>query len=372
MPASVMAAVVFITADCGTTAWTPSMDLTPDPTMTLYPAKNSGYSSRPMSKDSSKTRVFVVAITALCAVFLGSACSELQARRDIQQGDKLYEEGKYAEAIEVYEGALGESDLDIGHHNLAVAAFIAFQPGNTSPANLAYAKKASEHFQIYLRKNPKDNEIIELLTTVWLDSDQTDQALAFWMDVRKKDPKNPNALRQLGSIERLRGNYEEAIRWDYLRVEEATDPKKKVQILVGIGQLQYSRLAKKKEGLLVLMDEQRLQAADIGVAALQKAIAIAPKNASAHSLLATVYQYRSFAHLNGWGRLVDTASQRHHASIRDSLSKAKKKAPKPAPTAKDSAPEKGSGDETKGKASDTKPEASPETAGVTAKDEAKE
>ena len=122
------------------------------------------------------------------------------------------------------------------------------------------------------------------------------------------------------------------------------------------------------------MDEERLEAADIGVAALQKAIAIAPQNASAHSLLATVYQYRSFAHYNGWGRLVDTASQRQQASIRDSLSKKAKakKAAKPAPTAKDSAAEKETGDESKGKASDTKPEASPETAGVTAKDEAKE
>lgn len=282
-------------------------------------------------------RNFVIVIAAIFAGVLGTACSELKARRDIQKADKLYEEGKYAEAIEVYEEALEQSDLEIGHHNLAVAAFNAFQPGNPSPANQSYAKKASEHFQIYLKHNPKDNEIVELLTTVWVDSGQIDQALAFWKNVRETNPENPDALRQLGSIHRMAGNYEEAIRWDYERVAEAKDDKKKVQILVGIGQLQYSRLSKKLEGNLKIVDLERLEVADIGVAALQKAIAINPKNASAHSLLSTVYQYRSFSHLNGWGKLVDIASQRHHASMRDALSKKAKAKLTPAEPAKDEA-----------------------------------
>ncbi|MBL4632645.1 MAG: hypothetical protein JKY56_02160 [Kofleriaceae bacterium] len=290
-----------------------------------------------MSRESNMARSFVIVVAALFATGLGMACSELEARRDIQKADKLYEEGKYAEAITVYEDALKQSDIDIGHHNLAVAAFIAFQPGNTSPANQGYAKKASEHFQIYLKSHPNDAEIIELLTTVWLDSDQIDQALAFWKGVRDTDPTNPNALRQLGSIQRMAGNYEEAIRWDYLRVDEAKDDKKKVQILVGIGQLQYSRLSKKEDSNLKLIDGERLVVADIGVEALQKAITINPKNASAHSLLATIYQYRSFAHLNGWGKLVDISSQRYHASQRDSFSKKARAKSKAAAGASDKA-----------------------------------
>jgi len=256
-----------------------------------------------------------------------SSCSELEARRAIQKGDKLYEDGKYAEAIEVYEGALNDSDLPTGHHNLAVAAFAAFQPGIETKANLAYAKKASEHFQAYLKSHPDDNEIIELLTTVWLDSDQTDIALKYWDDVRQKDPTSTLALRKLSSIERMAGRYDDALKWDYARVKLATDPKDKVRALVQIGQLQYSRLTKSK-----LVDAERLQVADSGIAALQEALVLQPENASLHSLMATIYQFRALAQQSGWARGVDIASERYHHLRRKELSDAAKaKAAKDAP-----------------------------------------
>src|SRR5690606_27729791 len=103
----------------------------------------------------------------------------------------------------------------------------AFQPGIDTPANKRYAEQASEHFQAYLEAHPKDEEIIELLTTVWLDSEQTDVALAYWEKIRAADPKNPRALAKLSSIERMAGRYDDALAYDYARVELATDPKEK-------------------------------------------------------------------------------------------------------------------------------------------------
>lgn len=265
------------------------------------------------------SRQLVAVIAAACSAFLISSCAELEARRTIQKGDKLYEDGKYAEAIELYEEALGESDLATGHHNLAIAAFVAFQPGIDTPSNKRYAEKASEHFQAYLKKKPDDQEIIELMTTVWLDSDQTDVALAFWEEKRQEDPKNPRALRKLGSIQRMAGNYDEALRWDYARVELASNPKDKVVALVQIGQLQYSRLTK-----ATMVDEERLAVADSGISALKTALELQPDNASVHSLTATMYQFRALAHQSGWARLADTASQRYHHLKRKELADAAK------------------------------------------------
>ncbi len=278
-----------------------------------------------MDGSSFRPRGILVIISAICSLFLLSSCSELEARRSIQKGDKLYEDGKYSEAIAVYEKALAKSDLAIGHHNLAVAAFIAFQPGiDKEPkklyeANQLYAKKASEHFQLYLKQKPNDTEIIELMTTVWLDSDQTDVALAYWQEQREANPESLAPIRKLGTIQRLDGNYDEALKWDYLRVKMAKEPKDKVLALVQIGQLQYSRLAKQ-----TMIDHERIAVADSGIQALSQALAIQPDNAKLHSLIATIYQFRALAHQAGWAQLTDIASQRYHHIKRKSLADAAK------------------------------------------------
>jgi tetratricopeptide (TPR) repeat protein len=261
----------------------------------------------------------IVVIAAICSVFLVSSCAELEARRSIQKGDKLYEDGKYAEAIELYEKALDQANLATGHHNLAVAAFIAFQPGIDTPSNQAYAQKASEHFQAYLELKPGDDEIIELMTTVWLDSEQTDVALDYWEKQRAKDPKALGPIRKLGSIQRLAGNYDEALKWDYMRVDLSSTDEEKVLALVQIGQLQYSRLAKS-----TMIDAERVEVADSGIQALQAALALQPDNIKAHSVIATIYQFRALAHQAGWAQLADTASQRYYNLKRKKLADAAK------------------------------------------------
>ncbi len=253
-------------------------------------------------------------IAATCCLFFLASCSELEARRTIQKGDKLYQDGRYSEAIKLYEDALSAHELDTAHHNLAVAAFVAFQPGIDTAANKRYAEQASEHFQAYLKHHPKDDEIIELLTTVWLDSDQTDTALAYWEKVRGEHPDDPRALAKLSSIERMAGRYDEALAYDYARVELASDPKDKVLALVQIGQLQYSRISK-----MSVVDEERLAIADSGLQALQMALALQPDNANIHSLMATIYQFRSLAQETGWARSLDMASQRYHHMQRKAL-----------------------------------------------------
>lgn len=264
-------------------------------------------------------RGMAVLVSAICSVFLVSSCSELEARRGIQKADKLYGEGKYAEAIELYEAALDNSELATAHHNLAIAAFVAFQPGLETPANKVYATKASKHFQAYLKLKPNDSEIVELMTTVWLDSEQTDVALAYWEEQRSAAPDDLRPIRKLGSIQRLAGNYDEALKWDYKRVEMSKAPKDKVLALVQIGQLQYSRLTKSS-----MIDAERLAVADSGIEALQQALAIQPDNMKLHSIMATIYQFRALAHQTSWARLADSASQRYHHIKRKELADAAK------------------------------------------------
>lgn len=291
-----------------------------------------------MTPSSTSCR-FSVAILATCTLFAGVACDQLSARRDIQKGDKLYEEGKYDEAIEKYEDALEKADLATGHHNAAIAAYKAFQPGIDTEANRGYADTAMLHFKAYLESHPNDEEIIGLLTNVWLDSEAYDEALAYWHDQLDERPDDREVLERLGTINRQAGNYEKALEWDYKRADIANDSAHKVKAYLDIAGLQYSRLNKAE-----LVDDERLAVADEGIAALQKALELAPDSPDVLSLLGTLYQYRAPTHYSTWARVTESASQRYFQVKRNEIAaSAKKTAASGGPTPAE--PESGSPEE---------------------------
>lgn len=256
----------------------------------------------------SNTHAGLAALTAVLMALGAAGCDELSARRTIQKGDKLYTQAKYKEAIEKYEEALGKSpDLDIGHHNAALAYYRLFQPGDDSTENMGFAEASARHFLAYLEQNPKDTKVIQLLTQIWLDSEQFEKALAYWEGVRAKDSDNPVVLARLADINRLAGRHDKALEWLSKRVDMETDTAGKVRGFIDIAQLQWSRLTKPE-----LVDEERLRVADSGIAALQKAYELNSENPQIQSLMGSLYQFRALAHGASWARTVDAAAQRYH------------------------------------------------------------
>ena len=235
---------------------------------------------------------------------LSGGCKELEARRTIQDADKAYQDGLYKEAIGAYEDALGKADIDIGHHNLAIAAYKAFQPGVPTPANVEYGEKAAKHFMAYLKEHPDDRGIIDLLTTLWLDSEKYDEAIGYWKKELDKTPGDAKILNKLSTINRQAKRYDDALGWDQKRLESAKDNKEKFKVYRDIAQLQYSRLTKAS-----LVDDERLEVADSGIAALQKAISFNPEANDVYGLMATLYQFRALSHFSTWGQTIDAASQ---------------------------------------------------------------
>lgn len=259
----------------------------------------------------SRTEGRPVAIVAIAVALLAalSGCDELKSRREIQKGNKLYLEGRYREAITLYDAALERSpDLAIGHHNDGLAYHKLFQPGTDSPQNKAYAEKAAFHLTKYLEQEGNDDQkIISLLTTIWLDSGQYDKALVYWNQVLAKNPNSRDVLEKLANINRQAGNFDKALEWHRKRVELETDPGAKVKALTDIAQLEWSRLQKPE-----LVDAERVAVVDVGLAALQQAEKLEPKNAVVHSLIASLYQHRALAHGASWAKAIEVASQRYH------------------------------------------------------------
>lgn len=271
---------------------------------------------------------------AVIAMALGAAgCDELSARRTIQKGDKLYTQAKYKEAIAEYEKALElDPDLDVGQHNAALAYYRLFQPGDTSAANKGYAESAAAHFLAYLETNPKDTKVIQLLTQIWLDSEQFEKALAYWDQVRAREPENPVVLARLADINRLAGRYDKALEWLARRVDLEPDEAGKVRGYIDIAQLQWSRLTKPE-----LVDAERVQIADSGIAALQQAWELNDDNPQVQSLMGSLYQFRAVAHGASWARTVDAAAQRYHQIKAVKMARAKE--PPKAPKSPEDSPE---------------------------------
>jgi tetratricopeptide (TPR) repeat protein len=260
-----------------------------------------------MSAKSSWQPVFL-AITVMCLLPAGTGCDELSARREVQQADRLFYEGRYSQAAERYERALSLApDLVIGHHNAAINYYKIFLPGDERPENLEIARKAAYHFQRYLDSDPDDQKVINVLSKIWVDSGDYQSALGYWEGVLAKDPRNRSVLLQLAEINRQAGRHTEALEWLYRRIEAEEQDEGKVQGYLDIAKLQWSRLNRRE-----VVDLERIAIADEGIAALQKASAINADHIDVHGYLGSLYQLRSLAHGAAWARYVDAASQRHH------------------------------------------------------------
>lgn len=119
----------------------------------------------------SRTKAALAACAAVVSALLGAGCDELTSRRQIQDANKAYAEGRYVKAVEMYQEALDRTpELYIGHHNAGLAYYKLFQPGVETKENRALAEKSAANFMEYLKYEPNDQKVISLLTTIWLDS----------------------------------------------------------------------------------------------------------------------------------------------------------------------------------------------------------
>ena len=279
---------------------------------------------------TQKASSFVLLAVTLVMALAGPGCDELESRREIQKGNKLYMEGRYQQAIELFEASLARTpDLAIGHHNAGLSYYKLFQPGVDTPENKAYAAKAADHFSTYLKSEPGDRKVISLLTTIWMDSEQFDKAVAYWSEVLAKDPKAVDVIEKLANIHRQAGQYDKAVEWHQKRIALETETGGKVKGYLDIAQMHLGRLFKQD-----VLDADRLAVVDAGLAALQEAEKLDPSIPLVQSLQAAMYQHRALAHQGSWARGLEQASQRYHGVKFTELRKAQQKAgASPAPGA---------------------------------------
>ncbi|RMH38592.1 MAG: tetratricopeptide repeat protein [Deltaproteobacteria bacterium] len=246
----------------------------------------------------------LVALVAVAAV-AAAGCAELSARRSVQQGNKLYADGKYELAIEQFERAIELAPhLAIAHHNCGLAHLKIFEQAEPGPSRDEHAKKAIQHFVTYLQSEPNDDKIISALVRLYVDSGDFDGAIAFWKKRLDASPGDTAAMQELALVSEKALRFDDALKWHRARYEAARTDEDRVAALSDIGNLQFRRLLSDKEAF----GPARLAMADIGLGAFQEASRMQPQNEMLYSMQAALYTHRGLATDVAWARAVEESS----------------------------------------------------------------
>jgi tetratricopeptide (TPR) repeat protein len=239
-----------------------------------------------------------------------TGCDQINARRNVQDGNKLYEKGEFKKAALAFEEALKTApDLAIAWHNLGLAYYKLFKPGDETPENKKFAAAATDAFSKYLQTNPDDRAIIDLVTRIWMDSGDYQKAIAYWEGELSKAPDNVEIMALLAGIERQSGNWEGAVKWHRREAETHKDPAAKANALMNIAKLALNKLINREK----IVGEERLKLADIATAALLEAAQLTPETLEIKAYLRSAYEKRSMAHGATWAAAIDNASSTVYA-----------------------------------------------------------
>ncbi len=331
--------------------------------------------ARPMSRRPDRTLVSILVIAIACLLLGG--CDELDGRNRTRQGNRMFRETQFIDAVAEYERALKTVDDPIIHYNLGLAYSKVFKPGVDKPMRLGItgtfacdaipntktvaasvcvkegerrfddcdaktvcassyeckqvdlctlegpqlADAAATHFQLWLKANPSDDDTRKHMTQVWIDSGQFKLAIEYWTSLLAAKPNDGEIMGNLAGINLKSGDWRTSIEW-YIKVANAAaDTANKVAAYQFIGNVAWSKLNSK-----TLTAPEVLELADKGIGALQMAAQLTPKNPKLFGLQASIYNFRALASGASWAAAIDRASAQDLQRISRVLAEEAKKA----------------------------------------------
>jgi tetratricopeptide (TPR) repeat protein len=174
--------------------------------------------------------------------------------------------------------------------------------------NEATQKRASLEEKVKVVREERDEvelkfRIRELMTQMFLDAKKFDKAIAYWDRMLKEKPGDLEAMGNLAGINLKADKWRTAIEWYTKVADQADDDQTKLTALGFIGNVAWSKLNSK-----TLPPVDALELADLGIGALQKASAKAPKNLRFLGTQASIYNFRALQHGASWAAAIDRAS----------------------------------------------------------------
>jgi tetratricopeptide (TPR) repeat protein len=242
-----------------------------------------------------------------CVLLLSTVggCDEINARRKVQEGNKLYQQEKYDEAIVAFDTALkSKPDLATAWFNLAIAHVELFRAGDKSPENEKHATGAIDALNKYLVMSPKDDTARKLLIGIYTKSGRYDGALDYFKGEYDKNPKDPYNIAQLADINKQAMRFDDARKWYQTLADVEEKPEQKSTAWQQIGVSYYSQL----NNHLEIFGEERVKLADAGIGALQKAIELKPDDPNPYTFTNLLYRQRALGQGKSYVGVADIAT----------------------------------------------------------------
>jgi tetratricopeptide (TPR) repeat protein len=288
----------------------------------------------------------LLTIAAGCALLAGSGCGELRGRRSIREGNRLYREGRYADAVAAY-GAAEALVPSLPHLwlNKGIACRQLTVPGAQTPENDRAVACAIDAFDHLRKLKPADPRGEQLYLQTLFDADRFETLVTFYRERLARNPADLAAVHGLVQVFSRWNRMEEALQWYRRRAalepgdaeaqyavgvylwqelfkkgggpeKAAFDPRAAAAIPVGKrarrARAQAPRPAAPTFGLGDITGSQRAALADLGITYLEKALALRPKYREAMVYLNLLYRQKSFAYLEDpvrWQAAIDAAER---------------------------------------------------------------
>lgn len=168
-----------------------------------------------------KTRYHAPALAALLSLLAGVGCNTVQAKAAFKDGNKLYREENWREAIERYEKALShDPNMAEAHFYLASAHQALYRPGREGDENKMRLDEAIEHYTKAIELNRNDTPNLQkvrlnalgALTAIYSEPPLQDyeKALAYAQELVKDSPDDSKNLYAIANLYEKFGKIQEA------------------------------------------------------------------------------------------------------------------------------------------------------------------
>lgn len=236
-----------------------------------------------------------------------AGCDQLSARSMVQEGNALYDDQEYEKAIVKYEAALQKAPgLGVIRHNLGLSYARLYRVAVDTPENKALEEKATEQLSLWLDKHPNDTQVRKFLLNLWIQAEDYQRAIDYFMAQHDKDPNNREFVQKIAGIHLMAQDWRTAVEWYYKDAALAPDTAAKVAVFQGIANVAYGKLWTQK-GRQEIRGVDRTEIAEVGIQAAGEGLALDDKHIALTSTSQRLWEYRAIAQGPFWAAAIDRA-----------------------------------------------------------------
>ncbi len=245
--------------------------------------------------------------TLVLAAALLPACAKIEARDHIRDGNKLYNAGKFAEAIGAYDRA-EETEPDGGTHELfwnracaAEAQVLRMKDPSEREARRGFADRALKDFQTWFdrleQKSKEDEEQLANHRLALLKADERcDDLLTYWDGKHRENPKDERLYIKIAAQYDECGKNDKYLEW---LAKRTTDFPESVQAWHTLATVRFMPLMPDPEKNLgyneSISPSDRVKLANDIIQLLDRVTQIDPKFADAYRWRSMAYTQRQLA-----------------------------------------------------------------------------